>query len=282
MSKHNIPYQSNNQSFFIRKIRRNFDALSIDESPHRHEFYEFLYIKSGTGQHEIDGTTYELAEHTFYIISKGQVHNFLFAQEVDGILIRFKEVILPTLQSSKEGFYYNLLFSLHQFPKIKISTADQEFVELLLSRMLMEYQNNPLELHLIQHLMYPLLILMNRYLQKEIDAQDYQQDQYLQFIQTLEKSYKFAHDLNFYADTLGLSTRKLSQICFDKSGKSAKAIISERRLTEAKRLIKYTSLPLKEIAYQLGFKDVGYFCRFFKKSTNMTTTAYKSLGENSN
>lgn len=41
-----IPYQSNEKAFTIRKIRTNFDAVSIDEHPHRHEFTEFLYIKS--------------------------------------------------------------------------------------------------------------------------------------------------------------------------------------------------------------------------------------------
>jgi len=88
-----IPYQTNEKAFLIRKIRANFDAVSIDEHPHRHEFTELMYIQSGTGKHEVDGKEYNLNENTIYIISKGQVHNFLYAKDIKGILIRFGKII---------------------------------------------------------------------------------------------------------------------------------------------------------------------------------------------
>jgi len=81
MTKQHIPYQTNEKAFAIRKIRANFDAASINEQPHRHEFTEFLYIKSGSGKQEIDGREYDLENNTFYIISKGQVHHFLYAKK---------------------------------------------------------------------------------------------------------------------------------------------------------------------------------------------------------
>jgi len=74
---------------------------------------------------------------------------------------------------------------------------------------------------------------------------------------------------------MGLPPRKLTEICQSKSGKTAKKIINERVLTGAKRLMKYTTLPLKEIAHSLGYKDLGYFCRYFKKATGLTPTEYK-------
>ena len=75
---------------------------------------------------------------------------------------------------------------------------------------------------------------------------------------------------------MGLSIRKLTEICQAKSGKSAKKLITERILTGAKRLMKYTSLPLKEIADILGYKDFGYLCRYFKKASGMTPSEYKN------
>jgi len=137
--KSHIPYQTNERSFIIRKIRANFDAISIGEQPHRHEFTEFLYIKSGNGKHEIDGKEYDLAANTFYIISKGQVHNFLYANDIEGVLIRFNDSILPAVQSSKEGFYYNLIFGLRNTNEIPLKNEDSQLVELLLTRMLAEY-----------------------------------------------------------------------------------------------------------------------------------------------
>ncbi len=277
--KSHIPYQTNERSFIIRKIRANFDAVSIGEQPHRHEFTEFLYIKSGDGKHEIDGKEYNLSGDTFYIISKGQVHNFLYANDLEGMLIRFNDSILPAVQSSKEGFYYNLIFTLRTVNELPIKKADIQLIELLLSRMLNEYQSQSakvIDLSLIQHLFYPIIILLNQYVSAKLDAQDYQQDQFTQFINLLEKSFKQHHDIGFYADEMGLSARKLTEICQLKSGKTAKKIINERVLTGAKRLMKYTTLPLKEIAHSLGYKDLGYFCRCFKKATGLTPTAFKN------
>lgn len=274
-----IPYQSNEQAFTIRKIRANFDALSIGEQPHRHEFTEFLYIKSGKGKHEIDGEEYKLTPNTFYIISKGQVHNFLYASNLEGVLIRFNDSILPAVQSSKEGFYYNLIFALRNYNEQSIKEEDCPLIELLLDRMLAEYQvqtSKVIDLSLIQHLFYPIIILLNQYVAAKLDAQDYEQDLFSKFINLLEKSFKKHHHLQFYANEMGLPPRKLTEICQAKAGKSAKKIINERVITGAKRLMKYTTLPLKEIAHSLGYKDLGYFCRYFKKVTGKTPTEYKN------
>ena len=285
MIRQSIPYQSNEKAFLIRKLRANFDATSIDEHPHRHEFTEFLYIKGGTGKHEIDGVAYDLIPHTFYVISKGQVHHFLYAKNLVGFLIRFNDSILPAVQSSSEGFYYNLLFSLRKHNDLRIPSEKRNLVEVLLSNMLADYEGQTtkvLDLSLIQHLLYPLIILLNRCTLTKIERQDYSQDRYAEFINLLEQAFKQQRDLGFYAQTMGMSTRKLTEICQLKSDKTAKKIINERLITEAKRLLKYTTLPLKEIVDQLGYKDMGYFCRYFKKVTGVTPSEYRKTRININ
>jgi len=274
-----IPYQYNEKVFLIRKIRKNFDAISIDEQPHRHGFYEFLYIRSGTGKHEVDGITYELKANTFYIISKGQVHQFLFAKEIDGYLIRFQDSILPTVLSEKEGYYYNILYQISQHHDLYVREMDRPLVNVLVGRMLKEYEMQTakvLDLSLIQHLLYPLLILMHRYSTIQVENQDFQQNQYVQFVNLLEIHYKQFHLLDFYAKQIGLTKRQLSIICQEKTGKTAKQLLNERILTEAKRLLKYTTLSLKEISDKLGFKNLAYFCRRFKKGIGKTPTGYKN------
>ena len=74
---------------------------------------------------------------------------------------------------------------------------------------------------------------------------------------------------------MGVTKRQLSLICQEKTGKTAKQLVNERILTEAKRLLKYTTLSLKEISDRLGFKNLPYFCRRFKKGVGVTPTEYK-------
>ncbi len=275
IDKQFIPFQTHDESILIRKIIETFDADTIDESPHRHEFYEILYIIDGAGRHEIDGVRYDLMPNTLYFISKGQVHNFLYAQNVNGYLIRFKDIILPTPSIEQEGVYHNMLFSLRQFSEIQLPKSEEVFIMETVNRMLIEYNKEDIDCFLLHHLVYPILIIMHKQTASVKLKTNYEQDKYLQYIQLVEQSFKDSQDMSFYANQMGISKRKLTSICKDKSGKTAKTILSERVLNEAKRLLLYTSLPLKEISHSLGYKDLGYFCRYFKKATQCTPGEFK-------
>jgi AraC-like DNA-binding protein len=49
----------------------------------------------------------------------------------------------------------------------------------------------------------------------------------------------------------------------------------EQRLILAKKLLKHTTLPVKAVSLQSGFKNEKYFFRFFKQKTSLTPIAYR-------
>jgi AraC-like DNA-binding protein len=59
------------------------------------------------------------------------------------------------------------------------------------------------------------------------------------------------------------------------TGKTAKQIIDERRIMEAKRLPFWGEHSVKEIAARLNFEDDAYFNRFFKKHTTNTPAQFQ-------
>ncbi len=60
-------------------------ALTQSTSPHRHDFYEILYVTEGMGTHFIDFNAYPIEPHTFYFISPGQVHYWERRYRLKGI-----------------------------------------------------------------------------------------------------------------------------------------------------------------------------------------------------
>ena len=48
-----------------------------------------------------------------------------------------------------------------------------------------------------------------------------------------------------------------------KGGAAPMALVHERLMVEAKRMLIYTPLSVAEVAYDLGFDDPAYFSRFF-------------------
>lgn len=79
-----------------------------------------------------------------------------------------------------------------------------------------------------------------------------------------------------YADMLNISANHLTQTIKHITGKSAKSIINERRLNEAKYLLRYTDNQISEIAYHLQFSEPTHFGKFFKKAEGRTPLAYRN------
>ena len=79
----------------------------------------------------------------------------------------------------------------------------------------------------------------------------------------------------FYADQLNITPNYLNILSQRYLKIPAGDVIKERTILEAKRLLISTDLSVKEIAYQLGFSDNGYFAKVFKKYIGITPTDFK-------
>jgi AraC-like DNA-binding protein len=78
-----------------------------------------------------------------------------------------------------------------------------------------------------------------------------------------------------YADMLYVTPGHLNDLIKSVTGKTAKQIIDEKRIIEAKRLLFWDEHSVKEIAGHLNFEDDGYFNRFFKKHTGQTPALFQ-------
>jgi AraC-like DNA-binding protein len=83
-------------------------------------------------------------------------------------------------------------------------------------------------------------------------------------------------NVGFYADRLSLTPKYLSRIIKEASGRSAPEWIDDYVILEAKNLLKYSGLAIKEIVYKLNFPSQSVFYKFFKARTGMTPTEYKN------
>ncbi len=81
--------------------------------------------------------------------------------------------------------------------------------------------------------------------------------------------------LEAYAAELGVTPPRLRAACRRVLGKGPMALVQERRMLEAKRLLAYSSLGVAEIAYMLGLEDAAYFSRAFARCEGRSPRAYR-------
>lgn len=101
---------------------------------------------------------------------------------------------------------------------------------------------------------------------------------FLKFCDMVEAHFRDHLTLTDYAGRLAITEARLNDICRRMAERPSKEVVHERLLQEARRLLRYSAVPVSEISYQLGFADPAYFSRFFTKRTGMPPSQFRLTG----
>jgi AraC-like DNA-binding protein len=95
------------------------------------------------------------------------------------------------------------------------------------------------------------------------------------FLQLVELHYRDGWPISRYAAALGVTEDRLHAHCKREKARSPRAIVHERLIHEACTRLQQLDLPVEQIGYGLGFRDSGYFSRFFQKHQGVPPGAYR-------
>lgn len=82
-------------------------------------------------------------------------------------------------------------------------------------------------------------------------------------------------EVQWYAKRLNITPKYLSEVCKERSGKSASEWIADVTVTELKHYLRETTLPIHEIAAKMEFPNASFFCQYTKKHTGLTPNHYR-------
>lgn len=85
-------------------------------------------------------------------------------------------------------------------------------------------------------------------------------------------------DAKEIAENLGISYSLFRKTFKEYTGYAPAQYFQELKLRKAKELLTETTMPIKEISYELNFSSYEYFLSFFKKRVKFTPTEYRELG----
>src|SRR5690349_5605712 len=86
----------------------------------------------------------------------------------------------------------------------------------------------------------------------------------------IDRNFKRHKSPVFYARELNISLYRLNEISRRYRGRTVYELWQTRFFSEAEKLLKYTGLSAKEIAFELNCCDQAYFSNCFKKRTGMS------------
>ena len=101
---------------------------------------------------------------------------------------------------------------------------------------------------------------------------------FYEFRTLLTKKFREERSVQYYADTLKISTRHLNAICQRTSGQNAKEIIDHYTIIELQVALMYTHKSFQELVGEFKFPDQSYLNRYFKRHTGYSLSEFRSKG----
>lgn len=252
------------------------------DEPHRHDYFTIIWPIQAKGKHIVDFVEYELEPNAIFFISPGQVHQLVTYDKPEGYVLTFSCDFLTKSMIPAEFISDLHLFSeFGKTPPLKLGVDSIDRLKQLVEQMLF-FKNS--HLPFLNDSLGALLKLFLIHCYSDFDVATLTETKQgstgahnvRTFRTLLEENYKTQHSVQFYADALSISPDHLNRVIKSYTGKTAKEFIDDKVILEAKRMVLFSELNSKEIAYNIGFAKPSNFSNFFKKHTGLSATEFKS------
>lgn len=230
-------------------------------------------------------TKYDHENGSMIFIKPRQVVEFKNLEfEEDGFLILIHEDFLNGSPLHDEIQKYSF-FDYETNEALHLSPREEEIIWDLYSKIEAEYKNNTDEYSrdiMLTHIDSILKYSQRFYKRQFINRSDLSGKTVSKFNNALSAYFskgllqtKGLPTVNAMASQLNLSPRYLSDLLKQETGKTAIELIHIFLVNEAKNLLKGEDQSVSEIAYLLGFENLPYFSRLFKKETGLSPNQFK-------
>lgn len=278
VKRHRLPTNfSQNSKLPIRVVSPAFghwseEASKSYPSSQRLSYYFFLFVLEGSCQYRVDGEKFTVGKNEMLFSLPNQFQDFpVNTHGKDYYKLGFDDECLYRLP----GKFPFLLNPLGQ-QKISLTpdaASRMQAIFQILRDLLRTTDGDP---DLVLAYLNSLLTEINSAYfgsQKRPAGEDI--DKFIEFKVFVESNFASQPTITTIAEKLALGDDSLYRIVKKHSGLSPKEFMTQRLILEAMRRLHYgRNTSVKELAYELGFNDPGYFSRLFKKVTGKTVAVF--------
>ncbi|RYY37968.1 MAG: AraC family transcriptional regulator [Sphingobacteriaceae bacterium] len=277
--KHIPIHKLNNEAGSGIEIRRADDIATEEHGKnlgvHRDDHYIFFLTDKGSGAIMVDFNKIEINGRALYYILPGQVHHVLQAYKASGWFFAVDTMLVPG--------HYREVFENQLATQLPYSLNNEQYEQCLaIVKLLYQQINSDTSQPFYVQILHSLLNTFVGYVacgyslsdgNVTITTRPYQIAQ--QFKKLLKEHYISCKSPSWYAGQLTISESYLNEALKKTTGLSVSYWINNEVILEAKRLLYYSQLTVKEIAHTLGYEDHTYFSRLFKRSVTQTPLSFR-------
>lgn len=252
---------------------------------HQHDFFEIIYMLSGTARQHLDEELLTLntgdicfippyTNHTLEIFDDSLAINIILRRDT------FEDVFFNTIRTGDllSRFFMSCLYSKTPMKRILFSTGDDtEIQEEILSMVMESITDDQYSDRLLTH-MVPIFFahVLRKYGRSAsvLSAPDKNDENALNIIAYINDHYKNV-SLKELSDVFHYSVSHISRLIRKETGTGFSAFTTGIRLAKATALLNQTNQSAAGISEMVGYENPETFIRAFERQYHMTPTAYR-------
>ena len=252
------------------------------EKLQRADFYRLIGVVDGATTPMVDFSSYAVRAGDWLLVRPGQVFRYDFSRAWTGWLLVFRPDTIAAGAANHAADEFDLLRRVDDLACKHTLQADQHHC--ILNNLQQMQRDAALEGDpalrnaLLRLQLATTLLRLSQWQLPDADASVQhlaQQANFRRFRKLLDADFASRHQVQHYAAALGMSEKTLSRVCLAAAGAPAKALINQRNMLEAKRLLAHTTKSVHAIAGELGFDEASNFVKFFRKESGTTPAAFR-------
>lgn len=259
-----------------------FQDVSAFSQPQRTNYFTILWISEGSGTFWADLGCHPFGADSLLFLVPYQSFRLQPHGSIAGFLLHFHANFLCIETHHQEVGCNGVLFNdVYGTPVVQLDETNVPTFAALIGDMREELRQNGVARSevLLSYLKIFLiratrLKLEQRCKPSAIDAPRVPQP-LAQLKELIEENFRALHAPMDYAKALHMSPKALARLVKTYHRKTLTELIRERITRQAKWELLHTLKPVKQVAGELGFEDVFYFSRLFKRATGCSPTFFR-------
>ncbi|PRB00195.1 AraC family transcriptional regulator [Chryseobacterium sp. MYb7] len=262
----------------------HFETLeTFPDKESRKNFFELVFILSGTGQHCINKHSFSYSNNHMFLLTPQDCSQFWIDTTTRFFFLRFSNIYLKNDKISKENIK-RLEFILenanHKPGCILKNQTDKTLVRPIVEALIREAVNKDVyHSDITTQLINTLIVIVARniakYLPQKIDeASESRIISILNYIQANIYEPEKIRTENICKE-FGFSENYLGKYFKKHSGETLQSYVNNYKTTLIEHRLKHSSNRISEIADELGFTDESHLNKFFKTQRGKSPKAYR-------
>lgn len=259
--------------------------LTWEKRPHKHNFFEIVYVEKGAGFQCINQHEFEYQEGNIFLLPPLDCHSFKIKAPSKFYFIRFTDHYFLKNKglANYQNWFGRIAYILANYNRVPGDIIGSERERhFIIQNIKFIYQEYLLSDHysdsITTEVVASILNILARSIEKKYVKQANEMDsrfgEILRYIHThILESEKLR--LPVLADQFHIAKSYFSEYFKKHAGINLADYILTSKLRIAKTKLLHTDLSLKEIAYQLNFTDSSHMAKAFKKVYGLTIKEFK-------